>query len=578
MTVKIEQHILNQIQTGLYRDWYLLYLRRSLDEPDTQKNSIPFQKEMTSQFAKQAGLQVAPVTLKNFCQDGIISERHSGFLGSNDFQVSADGKVSYTIKRPKFQRLAHFLSKGYFKGVVFLCWDRASRNNGDMVVLQKLVTDGINLQFVWGQYDGTAAGIFHMSIDGAVAENHARSTQEKVRSTLKLKRDQGYCTGLAPIGYLNQGNMDHKPFDPDRASKLRDMFQLCADGMWALSDLAQWADEQGLKTVPARRPRTQDELLAEEEVKLPKVSRPLRVSHIHKILTNRFYTGRVKNSSGIWIPSVSHDALVDDDLFEKVGKALTRRKVSVHFTEKLDHPYRGLVRCDRCQRVYTPYVKKGTRYFGAKCTKDCPNTYRSFNQEYLENAVGHVINRLVLSDDEKKAIDERLAADLAPLKRVQEKKQAQRERRMKTVREKLQYLEANKLTLLKEKVYGAESLVAEQRKLEGQLAELEAPSDQLSADDLIELKEAVYELSELIKSAQLGYEKGKPPQKQEFMKLMFSELTLSENTLKFKCQNGFKSLENHSWSVGDPTDWLSELCLDEVMETISAFKNLMVDG
>jgi len=573
MTTKIEQHTLSQIQSGLYRDHYLLYLRRSLDEPDTQKNSIPFQKEMTSQLAKQAGLRVASLTLKNFCQEGIISERHSGYLGSTDFNVAADGKVSYTIKRPKFQQLAHFLSQGYFKGVVFLCWDRASRNNGDMVVLQKFVTNGTDVQFVWGQYDGTAAGIFHMSIDGAVAENHARSTQEKVKSTLKIKRDQGYCTGLAPIGYLNLGNMDHKPFDPNRASKLKDMFQLCADGMWALSDLAQWARDQGLKTVPARRPRTRDELLAEEEVKLPKVSRPLRVSHIHKILTNPFYTGRVKNSSGIWIPSVSHDALVDDDLFEKVGASLTRRKVSVHFAEKLDHPYRGLVRCDRCNRVYTPYVMKGIRYYGAKCTKDCLNKHRSFNQEFLEGAVGHLIDKLAFSDEEKKTIDKQLSAALVPLKRTQEKQQAQRKRRTKTVREKLQYLEENKLILLKDRVYDTEAIVVEQQKLEGQLSKLEMPSVQPSVAELIERKEAVYELSELAKNAQLSYEKGKPAEKEGFSKLMFSELTLSENTLKFKCQNGFKSLEDHSWSVSDPTDWLSELCVDEMRGCIGSLKN-----
>jgi DNA invertase Pin-like site-specific DNA recombinase len=576
MTTKIEQHTLIQIESGLYRDHYLLYLRRSLDEPDTQKNSIPFQKEMTSQFAKQAGLPVAHLTLKNFCKDGVISERHSGYIGSTDFNVAADGKVSYTIKRPKFQRLAHFLSQGYFKGVVFLCWDRASRNNGDMVVLQKFVTSGTDIQFVWGNYDGTAAGIFHMSIDGAVAENHARSTQEKIKSTLKIKRDQGYCTGLAPIGYLNLGNMDHKPFDPDRAPKLRDMFQFCADGLWSLSDLAQWAKGQGLKTVPARRPRTRDELLAEEEVKLPKVSRPLSISHIHKILTNPFYTGRVKNSSGIWIPSVSHDALIDDDLFGKVAASLTRRKVSVHFAEKLDHPYRGLVRCDHCGRVYTPYVKKGIRYYGAKCLKGCSNKHRSFNQDFLEGAIGHLIGKLAFSDEEKKTIDKQLSVALVPLRQIQEKKQAQQKRRRKTVREKLQYLEDNKLMLLIDKVYDTETIVSEQQKLEKQLTELEMPSAQPTEAELIERKEATYELSELVKNAQVSYKKGKLCEKENFSTLIFSELTLSENTLKFKCLNGFKSLEDHNWSVGDPTDWLSELCIDEIRESIEALKKLLL--
>ncbi len=575
MTTTIEQHTLNQIQSGKYRDKYLLYLRRSLDEPNSQKNSIPFQKDMTAQFATQARLQVASLTLKNFCQNGIISERHSGFLGSNDFQVSADGVVSYTIKRPKFQRLAHFLNEGYFKGVVFLCWDRASRNNGDMVVLQKLVTDGLDLQFVWGRYDGTAAGIFHMSIDGAVAENHARGTQEKVKSTLKLKRDQGYCIGLAPIGYLNQGNMEHKPFDPDRAPKLLDMYRLCDDGTWPLHDLVEWAKQVDLKTVPARRPRTKDELLADEEVILEPVSRPLTASHIHKILTNPFYTGRVKNSSGIWIPSLSHEALVNDALFDRVQATLARRKVTVRFSQKLDLPYRGLVRCDHCNRVYTPYVKKGIRYYGARCAKDCPNTFRTFNQDFIEGAIGHLIGTLSFTDDEKNAIDDQLDTDLVPLRKIQLKKQAQRERRVKTVREKLQYLEENKLILLKSNVYDTETMVKEQQKLEWQLAELNAPTDYVSAEELMKRKDAVFELSELVKNAKVSFDNSNAPEKEKIAKMVFSELTLLKNTLKNKCHNGFKALEDHSWSVGDPTDWLSELSPSDIRESISECRKLL---
>lgn len=576
MTTSTEQNIIKVIESGVYRNHYLLYLRRSLDEPDSQKNSIPFQNEMTAQYAAQWQLPVAPVTLKNFCLNGVISERHSGFLGDNDLDVSSAGKVAYNIKRPKFQQLAHFLSKGYFKGVVFLCWDRASRNAGDMVVIQKLISRGIDMQFVWGQYDGTATGLFHMSVDGAVAENHARLTQEKVRSTLKLKRDQGYCIGLAPIGYLNLGNMDHKPLDPDRAPKLLEMAERCAEGMWALSDLAEWAKSVDLKTVPTRRPRTRDELLADEEVKLPKVSRPLSSSHIHKILRNPFYTGRVKNSSGIWIPSVSHEALFSDKLFDDVQKSLEQRHVSVHFTQKLELPYRGLIRCDRCRRVYTPYVKKGIRYYGSRCAKDCPNTFRSFNQDYIERAAGHLFGALYFTDAEKRDIDTKLTAQLAPLRETQEKEHQQRARRMKTVREKLAYLEENRLLLLKDKVYDTGGYIAEQQKLRNQLAELETPQALPSADELQERLGAVYELSELVKSAAVSYGKGKSAEKEEFIGLTFSELLLSENTLKFKCKNGFRALEDHFLSVSDPTDWLSELIgLEEVQEDIERLKKLI---
>ena len=41
---KNEITINKEIQSGKYRDCYLLYNRKSTDEPDNQKNSITYQK------------------------------------------------------------------------------------------------------------------------------------------------------------------------------------------------------------------------------------------------------------------------------------------------------------------------------------------------------------------------------------------------------------------------------------------------------------------------------------------------------------------------------------------------------
>ncbi|HEY5042557.1 MAG TPA: recombinase family protein, partial [Verrucomicrobiae bacterium] len=149
--------------------------------------------------------------------------------------------------------------------------------------------------------------------------------------------------------------MDHKPFAPDRAPIIKMMFEKYATGDWSLADLVRFAGEHGLTTVPVRRRRTQDEILAEESeaVEIEKVSRPMTISYVHKILTNAFYTGRVLGNEGKYVASVSHEALIDDELYNKVQAMLKRKKVSLHYTQKLELPLRGMVRCADCGRVYT---------------------------------------------------------------------------------------------------------------------------------------------------------------------------------------------------------------------------------
>src|SRR5260221_2613734 len=106
------------------------------------------------------------------------------------------------------------LSHTYFKGVICLCWYRASRNKGDDTIIRKLMKAGVDIRFTLAQYDKTSAGELHMDIDGMFSEHHSRVTREKVTITFRNARARGLCTHRAPVGYLNPGGMEHKPFDP----------------------------------------------------------------------------------------------------------------------------------------------------------------------------------------------------------------------------------------------------------------------------------------------------------------------------------------------------------------------------
>lgn len=553
-SIKTEKELIEAILKGVFRDFYLIYNRRSMDEAESQKNSISYQKSENTKFAFRERLPIAQLTIKGFVADGIISESHSGFTEDDDVVITEEGLVQYRIDRPKFQRMLQFVSQGYFKGVICLCWDRISRNKGDDTVIRKLMRKGVDFRFAYAEYEKSSSGALHMDIDGMFSQHHSRVTSEKVTITIKNSRDKGLCTYRAPIGYLNNGSMEEKPLDPERAPIIKQMYELYATGDWSLSDIARWANEQGFTTVPMRRRRTKEEMLAEEDEveEIPKVARPVTENHISRIFSNRFYTGRTLNNQGEYVPSNSHEAIVSDELFEEVQKQLKKKTTSIHYTEKLDQPLRGVCRCAYCERVYTPYMKKGIQYYNSRCTKSCKNTDKNLSFDKIDKKISGLITSLYFTDDEIEQMDARAGTDIALLEEKRQKELDKVERKKKKVREDLAYIRSNKLTLLKTGVYTPEGLIEEEEKLNDELSELQN-AEQASDVAMHETMKEVQKLSELIKNVAVYYQFAKPHEKEQIVRVIFSELYISQDTLQFKVKKGFEAFENRFLAVCDLT-------------------------
>ena len=559
-----EEEILKEISSGKYKDKYLVYNRKSTDEPENQKNSIKYQKSENVRFAYREHLPIASVTMSRFCSDGVISEKHSGFKEDTALVFGEEGTVQYRIERPKFYRLVQFLSLGYFKGVIVLCWDRASRNRGDDTVIRKLMKQGVDFRFPLASYDKTSSGALHMDIDGMFAEHHSRITSEKVSLNIRLKRDQGICVQKAPVGYLNLGEMENKPIDPVRGPLITKMFELYATGEWSLADIARWAIEQGFTMPPARRRRTREEMLLEEEddikLELKPICRIPTFKTVHQILTNRFYTGEICNNNGEYIPSKSHKALVSKEMFEQVKKLLNKKKVSVQYIDRLHYPMRGLVRCTLCGRVYTPYIKKGITYFGSRCARECPNKKKNVNLKYLYEQIDSILGNLYFTQDELDKIEASESTEVAVFEVKRHNQLEVNEGKKKKIREDLTYLNSNRLALLKSGAYTPETIVTEEKNLNEQLKALQE-EEQLSDVSMQETIKELKKLSELLKIVYSYYENGNPYEKERVVKEIFSELLLDENGLKYKCKNEYKPFETRFIVPCALTRWLSELLI-----------------
>lgn len=558
----IDKNIIKEIESGKWKNGYLIYNRKSTDEPENQKNSIAYQKSENTRFAFREHLPIAKLNIESFCTDGIVSEKHSAFKEDIDLTFGENGLVQYRIDRPKFYKLIQFLNHGYFKGVIVLCWDRISRNKGDETLVRKLMKSGVDFRFVLATYDKTSAGALHMDIDGMFAEHHSRVTSEKVSLNIFNQREKGICTYKAPVGYLNIGRMDDKPIDEERAPLIKKFFELYATGEWSLSSLVKFANDQGFTLSSIRRKKTKEEKQFEEENDTEVIIEPVRRlvtnSRMQEILTNPFYIGKIIGNQDKLITSNSHKPIVSEDLFNKVQLQLKKRNVSLKYSTTLNYPLRGIVRCGNCKRVYTPYEQKGILYFGVRCLNGCPNRNKCFNLIYITSAIAKLIQALAFTKEELEQFDASTSTDIALFETKRFEQLEKNNRQKKKLREDLAYLRENRLSLLKTGVYSPEGLIEEEVNLVTKMEKLQE-EEKLFDVSMRETHKDTVILSELLEKAYGYYDIADYFEKQQIIRIVFSELSVFQNDIKYQCKNGFQALQNRFILSCAPQRWLSEI-------------------
>lgn len=545
-------------KTHAFRNMYAVYNRKSTDDANNQKNSLTYQLSENLKHANKDKLQIAQLTIPNFCENGIINESHSGFKESEDFAINKDGSIVYKIERPKFARLVALLKSGELRGVIFLCWDRASRNKQDDVILKKLIKQGSDIRFSQTSYERTSSGDLHMDIDGMFSSHYSRVISEKVKlSSIKL-RAEGRCLYMSPIGYLDNGSAT-KPMDPERAPLVKRIFELYATGEWSLMQLAKWAQQHGLTTKPCRRKRKREEILSNMPVEsMPKLSRPVNEKSIENILSNPFYIGKNRVKGGGFINATSHRPLIDSFLYNKVQEVLKARNVSIRYTDDKFTTYRAIVRCS-CYRAYCGYVQKGKMYYRARCRADCDNPLKNLTEAEIHNEVQALMDRIYFSDDELRAIEAKAHTGIDSIAQKRDRELDDLNSQRKRIFDDLDYLTKNRITLLRTNSMSIEGLKEEEDKLATQLADIDQKLG-MYTEAAQEMLKFVIAFSELVKNASLYYKFALDTEKRDIVSMMFTELVFKDRKLfNYTLNEGFGALFRRSMSSGAPDYVITEL-------------------
>lgn len=141
--------------------------------------------------------------------------------------------------------------------------------------------------------------------------NHDEDYKEYFRAMGKLskrgmalKAKEGDFPGCAPVGYLNKsdGIKRYIAIDDDKASLVQEAFRLALDPNTSIRSILKTVTEKGLTS---------------------RISKPLSVSSLWKVLTNLFYTGTIR-FDGETFPG-KHQPIITKEVFEKVQENLVLR-------------------------------------------------------------------------------------------------------------------------------------------------------------------------------------------------------------------------------------------------------------
>jgi len=233
--------------------------------------------------------------------------------------------------------------------------DRFSRDRFDEAMLQyELRKAGVKFISATENINGDTPG--DRALHGFLAvfaDYYSANLGHEIKKGLRQKFKAGGTSGAARLGYLNtRVQVGHKEIpsiglDPERAPLISWAFEAFATGDWTLRTITAELRKRGLTT--------------RETTKSP--SHPVHDSHVHRILTNRYYLGLV-TYEGVERQG-NHPPLTDQATFDRVQAILHARNQVGEKPQKHVHYLKGMLACARCSGrfgITTPTNRHGTTY------------------------------------------------------------------------------------------------------------------------------------------------------------------------------------------------------------------------
>ncbi|NPA76907.1 MAG: recombinase family protein [Candidatus Diapherotrites archaeon] len=314
-------------------------------------------------------------------------------------------------RRPGITQMLQDATKGMFDVVYVHKIDRLARRlEWALEIIRHLGQAGVSLRAVEQRFDlTTPEGKLLFSFLGALGEFYSDNLSAETHKGKYERAMQGLHNGWAPIGYHSVKVNGKKQAVPDEkiAPYIREAFERCATGLYYDQEIADWLNEQGIRTLRGR---------------------PFTKDAVRTILTNSFYYGMVRYT-GAYIQRQEgsakeimikgqHEPIITQKLFERCQQARAARRARItnrQFTRRTYLLNGGLLVCAHCGlALRAQSTVHGHRYY-RDTARDrgatCPHSRQSVRADVVEAQVGFLIRNLQLPEGWENLVEAMLAKE-----------------------------------------------------------------------------------------------------------------------------------------------------------------------
>ncbi len=266
-----------------------------------------------------------------------------------------NGYSGKTFQRPEFMKMIQAVERGEIECVVVKDLSRLGRNHIDVGYYLEFYFPQKKVRFVSvNDHFDTLDGIndqhhpqrmsIRIPIINLYNEQVSIDLKRKEEAALKMKAERGAFIGpRAPFGYKkSEDNHDQLIPDPIAAMTVKKIFDLAANGS-GLTGIVRYLNEKKLPT-PIQYARSNGLVGNYEDGSGDWNSRSVKY-----ILTNRTYTGMLVQGKEKRMVRGTHEALVDEEIFDKIQREFQSRSFHVSATPTgNENIFKGKVICACC--------------------------------------------------------------------------------------------------------------------------------------------------------------------------------------------------------------------------------------
>lgn len=335
-----------------------------------------------------------------------------------DFYID-DGYSGTTFDRPEFKRMIKDITEDKINTIIIKDLSRFGRNHieADKYIENFLPGYNVRVISINDNIDTLkspkSSTYIEIPLRNLMNDCYARDISEKVKSTLKVKQQNGNFIGtFAPYGYLKDPKDKHKLIiDKESANIVRKIFDMILLGK-SRKGIADFLNDNNVLT-PSLYKINKEKTNNEELV----LSKKWNAEIVNRILRNETYTGTLiqnvktkpnyKNNKLIdvnkedWIKTENHhEAIISKDRFDEVQQVLDR-KIKVNKNNQIDL-FSGYLKCFHCgEHLIIRKSKNQVYYYCSSYIKNKSCLKYSVNKKKLEQLVINELNNLLSINLEK---------------------------------------------------------------------------------------------------------------------------------------------------------------------------------